>query len=133
MTRKSLSSEERIKSRKDLKKIFSQGVVLMSGDRKIKAQFTVTQGHDNNHGVKITAAVSKKSGKAVWRNRLKRLIRESYRLNKEILVNFCLKRKLLLQVVFSTGVLNQKQNRKIKLQEIMESMIEVMTKIKEGI
>jgi ribonuclease P protein component len=133
LTKKSLSSKERIKSKKDLKKIFSQGIMLVSGDQKIKAQFIVTQEQENNPGVKITAAVSKKSGKAVWRNRLKRLIRESYRLNKEILINFCVEKNLLLLVVFSTGVLNQKQNRKIKLKEIMDSMIEVMTKIKEGI
>jgi ribonuclease P protein component len=131
LIKKSLSSKERIKSKKDLKNIFTKGIFLVSEDRKIKAQYIVNKNPGEAAGVKIAAAINKKSGNAVWRNRLKRLLRESYRLNKEILLNISKEKNLHLHVVFSAGTLNQKEHKKIKLQDIMSSIIDVMIKIKE--
>jgi hypothetical protein len=57
------------------------------------------------------------------------LIRESYRLNKSVLVEFVNLEKLNLNIVFSTNYLNQKNNRKINLDEIMPDVVNVLDKI----
>jgi len=51
--------------------------------------------------VKILVSVPKKKFKhAVVRNRLKRLMREAYRLNKTSLLDICKQKKLSLQIAF---------------------------------
>ena len=129
MKRFGLSSEERIKSKKDFQKIFTSGKVFISDKKNIKALFII-EGESNKPGVKISAAVFKKAGNAVWRNKLKRLIKESYRLNKEILIGCVLEKKLLVKVVFSIYFLNKKNNKNMKLGNIMPEVVDLLLKIK---
>jgi len=124
-----LSSEERIKSRKDFQKIYSSGKIFFSNQKIIKALFIIEE-NSKLPGVKIAAAVFKKAGSAVWRNRLKRLIRESYRLNKEILLGSAQEKKLLLKIVFSPNLLYQKKDKNLKLKTIMPEVVDIMLKIK---
>ena len=129
MKRFGLSSEERIKSRKDFQQIYSSGKIFFSNQKIIKALFIIEE-NSKLPGVKIAAAVFKKAGSAVWRNRLKRLIRESYRLNKEILLGSAQEKKLLLKIVFSPNLLYQKKNKNLKLKTIMPEVVDIMLKIK---
>jgi ribonuclease P protein component len=124
-----LSSEERIKSRKDFQKIYSSGKIFFSNHKIIKALFVIEE-NSKLPGVKIEAAVFKKAGNAVWRNRLKRLIRESYRLNKEMLLSSAQEKKLLLKIVFSPNLLYQKKDKNLKLKIIMPEVVDIMLKIK---
>ncbi len=78
-------------------------------------------------------AIKKRAGKAVWRNRLKRLVRESFRLNKATLVENCIRKKILLKVVFAAGTLNQKETKRIGIQEIMPGVEDIMLKIRNNI
>jgi len=84
-------------------------------------------------GIKAAFAVSKKAGNAVWRNRMKRLLRESFRLNKNILSEFYSKKNLLLKLVFSPSSLNQKENKKIKLNDVINEVVEIISNIKSRI
>ena len=129
MKRFGLSSEERIKSRKDFQQIYSTGKIFFSNQKIIKALFVIEE-NSKLPGVKIAAAVFKKAGNAVWRNRLKRLIKESYRLNKEILLSRAQEKKLLLKIVFSPNLLNQKKDKNLKLKTIMPEVLDIMLKIK---
>ena len=129
MKRFGLSANERIKSKKDFQKIFTSGKVFLSDRKNIKALFVV-EGESKQPGVKIAAAVFKKAGTAVWRNRFKRLLKESYRLNKEILSNYVHDKKLLVKIVFSTNLLNQKKNKIMKLENIMPEVVDLLIKIK---
>ena len=129
MKRFGLSSEERIKSRKDFQQIYSSGKIFFSNQKIIKALFVIEE-NSKLPGVKIAAAVFKKAGNAVWRNRLKRLIKESYRLNKEILLSRAQEKKLLLKIVFSPNLLNQKKDKNLKLKTIMPEVLDIMLKIK---
>jgi len=128
----SLSQKERIKSKKSFNELFTSGNVLISKDQKIKAVYIVDKKAEEL-GVKIAAAVSKKNGKAVWRNRVKRLIRTSYRLNKEKLINFCREKRILLRIVFSTYSMTEQTMKKIKLKDIMPGVVELMTQIENRI
>jgi ribonuclease P protein component len=127
-----LSSEERIKSRKDFQQIYSSGKIFFSNQKIIKALFVIEE-NSKLPGVKIAAAVFKKAGNSVWRNRVKRLIKESYRLNKEILLSRAQEKKLLLKIVFSPNLLNQKKNKNLRLKIIMPEVVDIMLKIKDTI
>ena len=92
----SLTRNERVKKKRDFEKVYNAANVLFSSDRLIKVHFICSE--NNVAVIKIAAAVSKKAGKAVWRNRVKRLIKESYRLNKKSLLE-----KVLLNAAHVRG------------------------------
>jgi len=123
-----LSSKERIKSKKDFEELYSIGKIIISSDQKIKAIFMINA--DQEYGVKIAAVVSKKSGKAVWRNRVKRQIKETYRLNKHELITACSEKKKNIKLILSAYSLNERKNKKIGLNEIIPGVLESLRKIK---
>lgn len=128
MKRFGLSKNERMRSHKDIQKIYSFGKTISSSDKKLKATFFIQQEQPEG-GVKLMAAVSKKSGNAVWRNRIKRLIKESFRMNKKELTEKCIKKKIRLYIVFSALSINNKENKKVHLNEISPPVIELMAAI----
>jgi ribonuclease P protein component len=85
--------------------------------------------HSNLSGVKIAAAVSKKVGNAVWRNRVKRLVKETYRLNKKPLLEKALNKKIQLFLVFSPNRLSETNNKKVNLSDVSPGVVELMNKI----
>ncbi len=78
-------------------------------------------------------AVYRKAGKAFWRNRVKRLLRESYRLNKEILTNNRTLENRMIFIVFSPYFLNQKKNKKPSLNDVSGEFTGLLEKIASGI
>lgn len=128
-----LSKDERIKSEKDFRLIYETGKTVYSGDQKLKATFIKAESPKPGGQIKIAAAVSKKAGNAVWRNRVKRLIRESFRLNKEILVPDCREKNLIVKIIFSPFNFSQKKNKKIKLIDIMPGLVDIIKSIGNGL
>jgi len=124
-----LSKNERIKKAKDFKKIYLEGKVVFSDDGYLKATFLIKTCRDNPV-VKVSAAVSRKTGKAVWRNRLKRLIKESYRLNKHKLIEACTEKKVSLELIFTPIGFSRTEDKKIKLAEFMPAMLDLLSKVK---
>ncbi len=77
----SFKREERLLNKKDFLKIRKKGIRLLSGSFIIFA-------HNNNYGFnRLGIAASVRVGNAVRRNRIKRLLREFFRLNKNIFPN----------------------------------------------
>jgi ribonuclease P protein component len=125
-----LSAEERIKGRKDFEEIFSNGKTLFSSDKKIRVTYLINE-KSIKPGILISAAIFKKAGKAVWRNRIKRLIKEAYRLNKEIIRASVISKSFLIMLVFSLNSLSEKKNKKIYLQDIEPGVKEILLKLKD--
>ncbi len=123
-----LSVKERIKRKKEFDLIYTKGETIYSSSLSIKATFYINNNSDFT-GVKVAFVVSRKAGKAVWRNRIRRLLRESFRLNKQILKSFCDEKKIGLYLILASNTLNEDKNKKIKLCNVMPDVIELMNKI----
>ncbi len=128
MKRFGLPAGERLKSRIEFEQLYASGRIIFSDDKKIKAIYLIEE-NSGSSNVKIAAVVSSKAGNAVWRNRIKRLIRTSYRLNKENLFNLCLLKNLVLKIIFSPYRFNEKNNRMVTLDEIMPGVRDLLFKI----
>lgn len=128
----SLSKNERVKLKKDFQKIYKKGKILLSSQKKLKVNYYL-ESSVNKVCIKAAFAVSKKAGNAVWRNRVKRLFREAYRNNKLPLYELCSAKNLSLFMIFSPNYLNQKQNKKIRLDFILQDFIGLLEKVKSKV
>ena len=79
MSQFSFEKHERIKKRKDFLKVYEDGVRVNSKN------FIVILSRNQAGNKRLGITVTKKVGNAVKRNRIKRLLREFFRLNKEAL------------------------------------------------
>ncbi len=81
METRGLTKSERLRLRRDFDKVFSEGRSV--ADENLRIVY-VENGLDIR---RIAVVVRKRIGKAVFRNRLRRLIKEVFRLNKEYFPN----------------------------------------------
>lgn len=82
-----------------INKLFSNGKAFIV--HPLRVVYSVEQ-NSNDVPVKVLVSVPKKRFKrAVKRNRLKRLMREAYRLNKSILTEKCIEKNFAVQVAFN--------------------------------
>ena len=85
--RKTLSKNERLKSRKLITNLFSNGFVL--DNFPFKVVYILSDIKDFQHPAKMAVSVTKKNFKrAVDRNYIKRKIKEAYRKSKTELYNY---------------------------------------------
>ena len=93
-----LGKNERLKSRKQTEKLFATGKKFSRGNLRV---FYLAELNESNKGLLFGAGVSTKNfKKATDRNRVKRLIRESFRLQKIELKTFTSGKNLKLDVFF---------------------------------
>jgi len=123
-----LPEDERIKHKREFDLVYSSGKIIFSDTKKLKAIYCFLK-NQNEPGTKVAFAIYKKAGNAVWRNRVKRLLRESYRLNKLELNDFCKSNEVKLFIVFSLNSINKKKYNKIYLQNILPEVISVLLNI----
>lgn len=132
MARFTLSKNERLRGKTTFEKIFNEGKTLFSHDRVLKAYY-ITGEAAGTRSVQIAAAVSKKSGNAVWRSRVKRLIREAYRLNKHVYTETIEQNKKSLLVVFSLYGYNSRTHREVTLAMIEPAVCSLLEKISKSV
>lgn len=96
----SYNASEKLKSRKLLNRIFAEGKSINAYPLKVLYLISETTTKQNLAGVGVS---SRNFKKAVERNRIKRLLRESYRLNKNILADAVLENQQLIVFFLFTG------------------------------
>ncbi|MDR2087267.1 MAG: ribonuclease P protein component [Dysgonamonadaceae bacterium] len=122
--RQTFSKSERISSQKEIDFLFSEGNSFPVFPLRV---IYAKREKDGNNGFSVLISVPKKKIKrAVHRNRLKRLIREAYRLNKHLLaegtvVQSC---NYLIAFIYVT-------NEMILYKEIETALIKGLTLLKE--
>ncbi|MCK5847474.1 MAG: ribonuclease P protein component [Bacteroidales bacterium] len=117
-----LSKAERINSKITIENIFKNGDSVFSFPYKV---IWIESTNDDAPLVEILISVGKKRFKnAVDRNQIKRLIKESFRLNKNMLWDFCDQKQLKLQLalVYVGKEINTFETHN-------KSMIKIMNKI----
>lgn len=83
-----LGKEERLCSRKLIDSLFKGGGSRAMSGFPLRMVYAVTERHEGEPAAQILVSVPKRCFKrAVKRNRIKRLVREAYRLNKHILAD----------------------------------------------
>ncbi len=118
--RNTFSAKERLKSRKEISRIFKDGIFLYSENLSLGY---VTSSDQNSH--KIAVSIPKKLFKsAVIRNKLKRRIKESYRLNKQILF-----RRSDEDGIFRNFFIVYKSKKILSFQEINLEITELLKKL----
>lgn len=122
------SRNQRLKSTKDIKKLFSQGEVYLSENFVVKAHVLFEP--NDKFDIKFAVGVSKKAGNAVWRNRFKRLVREFYRLHQNLLY---FDKPVKILVMVTPLRLNQKKNRHLTLAYISNDMRYIFELIREKV
>lgn len=128
MKKQGLSKSERVKKKNDFEKVYKFGTTIFSSDKKFKATYFFDRTTERGL-VKAAFAVHRRAGKAVWRNRIKRLFRESFRFNKTLLYDSLDLSGGTLYIIFSLNFFNEKKFRKVNLTEVIDPVIELMRKI----
>lgn len=119
----------KFKNKKEFENIYRFGNTVFSTDRKLKAIYLFTS-NANQPTVKYAVAVSSKNGESVWRNRFKRLVRESIKTEMFHLKEIVLVSKSRLSVIFSPGAISESNSEKIFLKEIKPAVLDLLIKIK---
>ncbi|MEP0860606.1 MAG: ribonuclease P protein component [Ignavibacterium sp.] len=127
----SLSKYERIKEKKNIQLLIQDGSSVFSSKNSLKAIYLIQD--SNEPGVKIAVGISRKAGKAVWRNKLKRLIRNAYRLNKIPLVKSAQQYKKQVLILFTSLSYNEQNSKKLHYWEIETEVKSLLNKIEKRI
>lgn len=96
------SKKERLKSKKQIESLVKTGKVIKRGS--LRVIWKSRRADDSELLTKVAFSVSKKLfKKAVQRNRIKRILRETYRLNKTVLYDKKQSKKMFLMLFVYTG------------------------------
>ncbi len=127
-----LSKSEIIKKKKEFELIFEAGKIVYSAKSILKATYIILD-EDDSSNVKVAFGVYKKAGKAFWRNRVKRLLRESFRLNKHSILSKANSLKKNVLIVLQLNRLNRRYNKNVTLNDVMPEVIDLLKKIESDI
>ena len=121
---------DRLVNDSDFKLVYKLGRVIISEDKKLKAKYYFSKSGENIT-IKIGLSVVSKKGISVWRNRMKRILRESLRTDREILRNIIEQKNEDLLIIFSPYSINQTNSKKIFLKDIKPSVLDILKRIEK--
>jgi ribonuclease P protein component len=122
--RKTFKKEERLKSGKVIRQLFSAGDSFLVHPLKVN---WLIRSEEGRYPARVLISVSRKNfRKASERNHLKRLIREAYRKNKYILHEFLMEKRL--QCDFSLVFIGKEALAYSTLEEKIIKLLERLTR-----
>jgi len=128
--RRTLKKSEIIRGKRNFESIFERGKRIRSD--YVQGIVLPGPGRDpHGPGILIAAVVPKAAGNAVWRNRVRRLIREAYRHNKEIIRSTGERPDRTLNIVFLWSPRTKLPSGKPSLPLLREEITGLLHRIKE--
>ncbi|MBI5726310.1 MAG: ribonuclease P protein component [Ignavibacteriales bacterium] len=114
--------------------LFSRGRGFLSEKEQFRAVYLFLNSDSNFFSappfVQFAPVVPKKCGKAFWRNRVKRLLKEAYRYEKAIITEECKAKNRKLLLIMMPVSISQKKTPGITLQEVQPYVSGLLQKIK---
>jgi ribonuclease P protein component len=126
-----LRKNEILRGRKAFLKISSSNNKLF--EQNIFCCYEIENTDTTSDKVRVGFIVSKKNGNAVIRNRIKRLMRESYRLSKHIVFNTPTKKKFAVSIIFIYTKNNSTRARNLKLAAVKYEIEQLLIKLQKTI
>jgi ribonuclease P protein component len=129
--KQTFNKDERLKSRTLIGNLFKDGLTIHQ--YPFKVLYKIDEGIDFKYPAKIAVSVSKRNFKrAVDRNRLKRKIREAYRLNKLDLYNLLnqTNKKIYFFVIYTTTQEISYQEIELGMEKLILRLIDKLTENK---
>ena len=118
------SKNERLCSKKAIDTVFSEGKNKFSFP--LKARFTIDNLALSQEPLQALFVVPKRAfKKAVTRNAIRRRIKEAYRLNKHVLIEWCIKNEKSIRLIFF--YLGTENPDFSKLQKSIQNIIKELT------
>jgi ribonuclease P protein component len=118
----SFGKQEKLKSRKLIEQLFAEGKAISAAPIRL----IYLKAADLDFPVKAGVSVSSRNfKKAVDRNRIKRLLREAYRLNKSALLEYAnaTRQQLVLFLLYTDKVLPEFEIINTKMKVILDKLI----------
>ena len=117
-----------LKASSSFELVYEKGMFLISRDKKIKVNYIFNYG-DKEHIIKAGISVSSKKGNSVWRNRIKRIIKEALKSYEDLLIELNKQINAGLWMVFSPHSIDQTKNKKIFLKDIKPSILDILKRL----
>lgn len=125
---------DRLCNKRHIEKLFKEGKAFLIYPFRVVYLQPPDDGYAPAVPLQVLVSVSRKRIKAaVGRNRIKRLVRESYRTNKHELTNYLIEadKKLLLGLVYVGDSLPEFTYIELKINAVMRRLIDDLSKIKK--
>lgn len=123
-----LSKSEILRGKQNFQRIYSLGKKIYKN--KITCIYLIEKKETPENKIQVGFSVNRKIKLAVLRNRLKRLMREAFRLNKNILNFEAVKHYNIFLIFYFHKIL---ENKKIKFQDVAEEIISILKQVSEEI
>ncbi len=125
--RYTLRKEEIIRGRTAFHNIISSGNRLVG--KVVLCFYRIEECRNESNQILVGFTVSKKIGKAVVRNRIKRLMRESYRLHRNILQDTTTSIMYRVSLIFVFGTSDYDISKKIKFSVVEQDIIHLLQRL----
>ena len=120
---------EWLKRKNELELVYKNGQTVVSNDKKLRAKYYFANSEDVNEKVKAGLSVSSDKCNSVWRNRMKRILRELIRKEKEILLSIVKQKNTNFLIIFSPHSITQSNFNKVSLKDITSPMSDILNKL----
>ena len=122
---------EWLNRKNEIELVYKNGQTMVSKDKKLRVKYFFADNKDFNKKVKAGLSVSSDKGNSVWRNRMKRILRELIRKEKEILLSIVKQKNTSFLIIFSPHSITQNNFNKISLKDITVPMNDILNKLKK--
>ncbi|MCF8267066.1 MAG: ribonuclease P protein component [Ignavibacteriales bacterium] len=127
-----LPKNERLSSKKDISYLFDEGAFFNTASGRLRSGYVLVPSEFPGFYAKTAFIVPKKSGKAFWRNRLRRLLKEAYRLNKHILSPAEIFPGYIYHIVLINIFFRQQKHPTLRLSDVSDDVIELLSAIRDS-